>query len=67
MADPMLMPPDLTEYRWALYCRSHLFGLSDKPEPPVAIYRDEQVARAHGGRLWPSTWIVVDLHKDELP
>jgi hypothetical protein len=67
MTDPMLLAPDPAEFRFALYCRSHLFGLSDKPEPPVAIYRDEQVARAHGGRLWPSTFTVVDLHKDDRP
>lgn len=67
MTDPMLLAPDLAEFRFALYCRSHLIGLSDKPEPPVAIYRDEQVARAHGGRLWPSTFTVIDLNKDDHP
>lgn len=63
MSDPMLLAPDLAEYRFAVYCRSHLLGLTDKPFPPVALYRDEPSALAHGRRMWPSTYIVVDLEK----
>lgn len=67
MTDPLLAKPDLTEYRWALYCCGHLLDLTDKPQPPVALYRDEQSASLHGLRMWPSTFTVVDLHKDDHP
>ncbi|WP_342622655.1 hypothetical protein [Pseudomonas alkylphenolica] len=67
MADPMLMPPDLTEYRWALYACGHLLDLTSNPQPPVCLYRDEALARFHGARMWPATCTVVDLHKDDRP
>lgn len=62
MTDPMLATPDLTEYRWALYARGHLIDLTFEPQPPVALYRDEQSACLHGLRMWPATFTVVDLH-----
>ena len=61
MKDPMLLRPELPEYRYALYPRSYLIGLADSPDQPVAVYRDEALAIAHGGRMWPSTYTVVDL------
>jgi hypothetical protein len=67
MTDPMLLPPDLTEYRWGLYARGHFLDLANKPGPPLALYRDEVLANSHGARLWPSTYLVVDLHKDDRP
>lgn len=62
-----MLKPDLAEYRYALYCRSDLFGLADKPQPPIALYRDEGLANTHGHRLWPSTYQVIDLHGEERP
>lgn len=62
-----MLEPELSEYRYALYCRSDLLGLSDKPQPPIALYRDEGLANAHGHRLWPSTYQVIDLHGEERP
>lgn len=61
MTDSKLLPPSLPEYRFALYCRAHLLDLTWEPDQPVALYRDEAAAIAHGGRMWPSTYIVVDL------
>lgn len=65
MTDPKLLPPDLTEYRWALYACGHLLDLTSKPHPPVALYRDEQAAHHHGRSMWPTTFTVIDLNKDE--
>jgi hypothetical protein len=62
-----LLPSDLTEYRFALYCRAHVLDLAYAPEQPVALYRDEQVAKAHGARMWPSTFTVVDLAGGDHP
>lgn len=67
MTDPLLMTPDLAEYRFALYCRSHLLDLTSDPQPPVALYADERLAQHHGARMWPSTFIVIDLAGDERP
>lgn len=61
MTDPMLLRPDLTEYRYALYPRSHLLGLAESADQPIAVFRDEALAVAHGSRMWPSTYTVVDL------
>lgn len=63
----MELPPELSEYRYALYCRSDLLDLSYEPEPPVALYRDKTLASSHGARMWPSTYSVIDLHGEELP
>ena len=62
-----MLKPDLVEYRYALYCRSDLFGLADKPQKPVALYNDEGLAKAHGQRMWPSAYQVIDLHGEESP
>lgn len=62
-----MLKPDLSEYRYALYCRSDLFGLCDKPQPPIAIYRDEDLAKAHGHRMWPNFYRVIDLHGEDSP
>lgn len=59
--------PDLAEYRFALYCCSQSLGLSHEPQPPVALYRDEQSARLHGVRMWPSAFEVVDLQGEHRP
>lgn len=61
MCDSMLLAPDLPAFRYALYCRSHLLDLTDTPAEPIALYRDEAMARTLGVHLWPSTFIVVDL------
>ena len=60
-----MLRPDLAEYRYALYCRSDLFGLADKAQQPIALYRDEGLAKAHGQRMWPSAYQVIDLHGDD--
>ncbi|MBM5459244.1 hypothetical protein H8F21_16885 [Pseudomonas sp. P66] len=65
MIDPKLIAPDLTEYRWALYACGHLLDLTSQPHPPVGLYRDEQSANLYGLHMWPSTFTVVDLHKDD--
>lgn len=65
MGDPMLLPPDLTEYRWALYACGHLIDLTGTPYPPIGLYRDEKSARLHGLHMWPATFTVIDLHKDD--
>ncbi len=65
MTDPMLLPPDLAEYRYALYACGHLLDLTDKPQRPVCVYPDERSARMHGERMWPSTFTVIDLHGDD--
>ncbi|MNJ37057.1 hypothetical protein D3C77_318640 [compost metagenome] len=67
MTDPMLLAPDPAEFRFALYCRAHLLDLTWKPDQPVALYRDEATANAHGARMWPSTFIVVDLAGEDRP
>lgn len=63
----VMLKPEITEYRYALYCRSDLFGLCDKPQPPIAIYRDEDLAKAHGHRMWPNFYRVIDLHGEDSP
>ncbi|UVK81436.1 hypothetical protein LOY46_17915 [Pseudomonas sichuanensis] len=67
MSKHLLPAPDLTEYRYALYCRADLFGLPDQQRPPVAIYRDEDLAIAHGQRMWPSAYTIIDLHGEDSP
>ncbi|WP_223511113.1 hypothetical protein [Pseudomonas sp. GL-B-19] len=67
MSDPMLLAPDVSEYRFALYCRGHLLDLTSKAYPPVALYPDAESARLHGVRMWPSTFTVIDLAGDERP
>ncbi|MCY1457453.1 hypothetical protein D9M71_747550 [compost metagenome] len=67
MADSKMLAPDLTEYHWALYARGHLLDLTAEPHPPVGLYRDEQSATLHGLRMWPATFTVIDLNKDERP
>lgn len=67
MSEPELLAPDPAEYRYALYCHSQTFGLSHQPQPPVALYRDEQSARLHGVRMWPSAFEVVDLQGEHRP
>lgn len=62
MTRTALLAPDLAEYRFALYCRSNLAGISHEPQPPVALYRDQASARIQGLRMWPSTFEVIDLH-----
>ena len=43
---------DLSRYRFALYSGSARVGLRETPEPPVALFADEQMAWAHGRRLY---------------
>lgn len=62
-----LPAPDLVEYRWALYCRGDLFGLAVAEHPPIALYRDEASAIAHGQLMWPSAYTVIDLHGEDSP
>lgn len=62
-----MLKPDLAEYRFALYCRSDLFGLADTAQEPIALYRDEGLAHAHGRQMWPSAYQVIDLHGEETP
>lgn len=63
----MLLPPDPAAYRYALYCQSHLLGLSDAPALPIALYGNKAFAVAHGKLLWPSTYCVIDLHGEDSP
>ncbi|WP_296268435.1 hypothetical protein [Pseudomonas sp. UBA6562] len=63
----MELRPELSEYRYALYCRSDRLDLSYKPAPPVALYRDKALAASHGARMWPSTYSIIDLLGEELP
>ncbi len=67
MTDPMHLQPEMPEYRYALYCRSDLFGLCEKPQPPVALYREKELAAAHGSRMWPNAYRVIDLHGEDSP
>lgn len=67
MTDPMHLPPIETEYRYALYCRSDQLDLSSNPSPPIALYRDEASAIAHGQLMWPSAYRVIDLHGEDSP
>jgi hypothetical protein len=67
MISPMLLPPDPAEYRYALYCQSHLLGLSEAPATPIALYGNKDIAAAHGKLLWPSTYCVIDLHGEDSP
>lgn len=60
------MSPDLTEYRWALYACGHRLDLTSQSHPPVGLNRDEESARIQGLRMWPSTFIVIDLYGDDL-
>ena len=62
-----LPAPELTEYRYALYCRSDLLGLSSTSHLPIALYRDEAAAVAHGQLMWPSAYTVIDLHGEDSP
>lgn len=65
MIDPMLLKPEVSRYRFALYCCGHRMDLTFTPQPPVALYSDEGAARAHGARLWPTTFSVIDLEEVE--
>lgn len=62
-----LPAPDPSEYRWALYCRGDLFGLAAAEQPPIALYREEGLAIAHGQLMWPSAYTVIDLHGETSP
>ena len=65
----MIKPPapDLVEYRWAFYCRGDLFGLAVAEHAPIALYRDVASAIALGQLMWPSAYIVIDLHGENSP
>ncbi|WP_449432327.1 hypothetical protein [Pseudomonas putida] len=63
----MLLPPDLAEYRFALYCQTEFLGLPTEPQQPVCLYRDKISAVIHGQRMWPSTYHVIDLHGEDSP
>ena len=65
MNSSMPVKPDLAEYRFALYCHAHLMDLAHQSLPPVALYRDDQLAHCHGAILWPCAYAVVDLHGEE--
>ncbi|MDH0730955.1 hypothetical protein N5F23_00480 [Pseudomonas sichuanensis] len=67
MSKHLLPAPDLTAYRWALYCRGDLLGLALSQQPPIALYRDEASAIAHGQLMWPSAYSVIDLHGEDSP
>jgi hypothetical protein len=67
MTNPIPTKPDLNEYRFALYCHGHLVDLANQAHPPVALYRDDQLAHSHGATLWPATYAVVDLLGDDRP
>ena len=67
MHDPMLLLPDVSEYRFALYSRGHLLDLTSEPQPPVALFADERLAQSHGARMWPSTFTVIDLAGEPRP
>lgn len=67
MSKPRLPAPDLAAYRWALYCRGDLLGLTISLQPPVALYHDEASAIAHGQLMWPSAYSVIDLHGEDSP
>ena len=65
MRDPMLAPPEPGLFRFALYAGSHLIGLCEKPQPPVALYQDRDLANSHGARMWPTTFCVIDLEETQ--
>lgn len=62
----MTTTPDIADYRHALYCRSENLGLPGSAQP-VALFRDERVAVAHGQLLWPNAYEVIDLQGEECP
>lgn len=49
---------DLSRYQFALYSGAERLGLSDTPGPPVALFADEQMAWAHGRKLY-GQWAEV--------
>ncbi|TYO83540.1 hypothetical protein DQ397_001149 [Pseudomonas sp. CK-NBRI-02] len=57
----MLLNPNPAEYRYALYCRSDKLDISYGARQPVALYREEALAQAHGARMWPGAFTVIDL------
>lgn len=61
-----LLTPNPAEYRYALYCRSDQLDISYGAREPVALYREEDVARAHGVRMWPGAFTVIDLQGEDL-
>lgn len=61
----MLLNPNPAEYRYALYCRSDKLDISYGARQPVALYREEALAQAHGARMWPGAFTVVDLQGGE--
>lgn len=56
-----LLTPNPAEYRYALYCRSDQLDISYGARQPVALYREEALAKAHGARMWPGAFTVIDL------
>ncbi|MCL8308835.1 MULTISPECIES: hypothetical protein [Pseudomonas] len=56
-----LLTPNPAEYRYALYCRSDQLDISYGARKPVALYREEALAQAHGARMWPGAFTVIDL------
>lgn len=48
----------LSRYQFALYSGSERLGLSDTPGPPVALFADQQMAWAHGRKLY-GQWAEV--------
>ena len=48
----------LSRYQIALYSGSERLDLNDSPVPPVALFADEQMAWAHGRKLY-GQWAEV--------
>jgi len=59
--DSMLLCPQLSDYRFAVYSRGHLMDLTTTPQQPVALFSNERIACSYGARMWPTTFTVVDL------
>lgn len=62
-----MLRPDPLDYRYALYCRADRADLASRPTHPVALYRDESLANAHGTQMWPTAFTVIDLHGEDSP
>lgn len=62
-----LLPPGPDDLRYAVYCRSDLFGLAHAPAKVAGTFPDKQAAVAYGQSKWPSTYIVIDLHGEDSP
>lgn len=63
--NPNLAAANPVEYRFAVHCCGYKWDLTVEQDAPVALFRNVEMAKTYGTRMWPSTFEVVDRFTGE--